>query len=136
AATAPSPPTVPTAFVQAALLNLRSGPGTDFDVVSQVAAGVALPITGSHPDWPDWWHVTHQEAGGWVYAPLVTTGGPMDQVPLLADGALPVTPDIQTTAASAETGDSGAENSPPVAELQSAPLPDPALEPLRPTLSR
>lgn len=135
-ATATPVPTVPTAFVQAALLNLRSGPGTEFAVVDQVAAGMALPITGSHPDWPDWWQVAHQEAAGWVYAPLVTTGGPMEQVSLLADSALPLSPSTETAAVTGPVQSSVEASPPAVPALPLAPLPDPALEPLWPTLSR
>lgn len=123
------PPTVPTAFVQAALLNLRGGPSTDFGIVAQAAAGAALPITGRHPAWPDWWQVRYQETNGWVYGPLVTTGGPMEEVPLLADAALPA-PALDQPA---NAQDSAALHAVPA---DAAPLPNPALEPLRPTLSR
>lgn len=138
-ATPTPPPTVPTAYVQTALLNLRSGPGTDFDIVTQVAAGAALPITGSHPNWPDWWQVAYAETGGWVYGPLIVTGGPMEQVPRIADSALPgpvntsaepESVDVQATDAAA------ADLSAAVSNIGSVPLPNPAIEPLRPTLSR
>src|SRR5690606_17604379 len=64
AAPAPTPtpypePDVPTAFVEVALLNLRAGPGTEHEIVGQMAQGTALPITGSHPDLPDWWQVQY-----------------------------------------------------------------------------
>lgn len=118
AATAPPPPmeppptptprpepTEPTAFVDAALLNLRAGPSTDSEIVGQAAAGAALPIQGQHPAWPDWWQVRHGEQTAWVYAPLVTTGGPMEQVAVLDDAALPAGAATVMTAA-VVTGDS------------------------------
>lgn len=86
-------PTVPTAFVDAALLNLRAGPSTETEIVGQAAAGTALTIEARHLAWPDWWQVRFGDQTAWVYAPLVTTGGPMDQVALLDDSALPGTAD-------------------------------------------
>lgn len=86
-------PTVPTAFVDAALLNLRAGPSTETEIVGQAAAGTALTIEARHLAWPDWWQVRFGDQTAWLYAPLVTTGGPMDQVALLDDSALPGTAD-------------------------------------------
>lgn len=137
-ATPAPPPTVPTAFVQTALLNLRGGPGTDFDIVAQVAAGTALPITGSHPNWPDWWQVAYADTAGWVYGPLVATGGPMEQVPRIAENALP-SPAISATASEGvevQAAGVAADLSAPAPSIGYMPLPDPAGEPLRPTLSR
>lgn len=142
------PPTVPTAFVDTALLNLRGGPGTDFEVVGQVAAGTALPITGSHANWPDWWQVNYQETHAWVYAPLVTTGGPMDQVPLLADEMVPAleppstnpSMELQADPSAADPSVEAMTTLTTTASVTAAgstltPLPDPAIQPLRPTLS-
>jgi hypothetical protein len=75
--------------------------------------------------------------GGWVYGPLVVTGGPMEQVPLLADASLPA-PVAQTANALASTQlTAPLQITTPgsAAAVDSAPLPDPALAPLRPILS-
>ncbi|MEX1018281.1 MAG: endo-1,3-alpha-glucanase family glycosylhydrolase [Litorilinea sp.] len=90
----PTPePTSPTAFVNVAALNLRAGPGVDFPILTQVTQGAALPITGRHPAAAEWWQVESGGAGGsetgWVHREFVTSGGPMDQVGILADAALP-----------------------------------------------
>lgn len=90
----------PTAFVNVALLNLRAGPGTDYEILGQVAQGTRLPITGSAPAVPDWWQVQFEaDLGGqsgpapaWVYAPLVNTAGPLDQVTVLSEAAVPIAP--------------------------------------------
>jgi uncharacterized protein YraI len=82
-------PESPTAFVTAALLNVRRGPGTDYPILGQLPAGAAAPITGSHPNWPDWWQILFDNEAGWVYAPLVRAAGPLEQAPLLQDDALP-----------------------------------------------
>lgn len=97
---APPPPTptplptpaVPTAYVTVFLLNLRAGPGTDYPILDQLAQGTALPITGHHPTWPEWWQVEYGGQTGWVYAPMVQTAGPLEQVPLLPVEAVPQAP--------------------------------------------
>lgn len=128
AAATPTPrpePDRPTAYVAVSLLNVRAGPGTGHAVVAQFAQDAALPITGRHDAWPDWWQVAHQAGTGWVYAPLVETAGPLEQVAALPDEALPNAglPDAPaTTDAASYTG---------LTRL----LPDPEQRPLSPYLS-
>ena len=74
--------TVPMAYVQATMLNLRQGPGTHYAISAQIPAGTALPIISYHPGWPEWWRVEYGGLQGWVYAPLVQTAGPLDQIPI------------------------------------------------------
>jgi len=78
------PPTVPTAYVNTTLLNLRAAPNTESEIVGQVPSSVALPISGKDPAIPDWWQVTYNGSTAWVFGDLVTTGGPMDQIATLA----------------------------------------------------
>lgn len=86
----PTPePTVPTAYVNTSMLNLRAAPSTDAEIEGQVTSGAALTIVGQHSKWPDWWQVDFNGSTAWVYGPLITTGGPMDQVATLTDDALP-----------------------------------------------
>ena len=73
-------PDEPTALVQATLLNLRAGPGTDYPILAQIPAGTALPITGRAPAQPDWWQVRTEQAEGWVYGPLVQALGLLEEV--------------------------------------------------------
>lgn len=81
-------PDVPTAYVQVALLNLRSGPGTEFDLAGRATAGAALPIVGRDPARPNWWQVRTMTDNGeqtvWVFGDLVRTAGPMAGVPAVA----------------------------------------------------
>jgi len=80
---APEPePDGPTAVVEVSLLNLRAGPGADYELVGQAAAGAALPISGRHPHIPRWWRVKTADGNGWVYAPLVRTTGPLTEIPM------------------------------------------------------
>jgi hypothetical protein len=108
--------------VEVALLNLRGGPSTDFPVVGQAPSGTALPITGRDPKRPDWWQVGYEEENAWVYGSLVATGGPIEQVPLVEGAALPT--------------DGAAMLAAPLPAGGLDPLPDPAMQPLLPYLSR
>lgn len=78
-------PDTPTAYVQVALLNLRSGPGTEFDLAGRATAGTALPIVGRDPAYANWWQVRTTTDNGeqvvWIFGDLVRTAGPMDGVP-------------------------------------------------------
>lgn len=74
-------PDVPTAFVMVSLLNLRSGPSTHFQILGMADLGAALPIIGQDKNWPEWWQVDYNGQRGWIFAPLVETAGPMNQVP-------------------------------------------------------
>lgn len=78
------PPTVPTAYVNTALLNLRAGPNTEAEIVGQATNGTALLISGQDPAFPEWWQVNYNGSAAWIYGPLVTTGGPMEQVTVVA----------------------------------------------------
>lgn len=75
--TATSPPPtstpvpLPLAQVQAAIANLRSGPGTNYDVIGQVKQGVQILITGRSEN-RDWWEVQNPERGvAWIAGGLV-----------------------------------------------------------------
>lgn len=78
-------PTVPTAFVtSSAGLNLRSGPGTDYEILTVLPSGASLPITGHDPAFADWWEVADNGQTGWVNAGLIQTEGPMENVATVA----------------------------------------------------
>lgn len=93
------PPTEPTAYVNTALLNLRAGPNTEAEIVGQVASGLPLTISGQDPAFPEWWQVTYNDSTAWVYGPLVTTGGPMEQVQQITAAPL-----AQVSAATTQDG--------------------------------
>ena len=80
---------MPTAYVTVSLLNLRSGPGTEFDVVTMAAVDEALPIIGQDENWPEWWQVDYNGQTGWVFAPMIETAGPLSQVPNMTALPLP-----------------------------------------------
>jgi len=136
------PPTTLTAFVDADLVNLRAGPGVEYDITGQVAAGAALPIRGRHPAYPNWWQVDAGDGPAWVYAPLVTAAGPLDQAAALADGDVPVLVTAETAAVETvdtETVDTGSDLSliaPRVPSGRAVPLLDPGFKSIHPALAR
>jgi uncharacterized protein YraI len=84
-AAAPQPePDQPTAFVTTAILNLRAGPGTGYNIVGQRTNGAALPITGRAEGDAGWWQVESDGSAAWVSGELVRAAGPLDGVPSVA----------------------------------------------------
>ena len=65
-------------------INVRAGPGVDFPVVGQVQAGQQVTITAKNGD-ATWWQVNLGTQAGWVAASVVSTSGPVDQVPLASN---------------------------------------------------
>jgi hypothetical protein len=60
--------------------NLRSGPGTDFDIAGSLASGASATVTGqaTGTDGLPWWQLA---GGNWVRSDVVTTSGNCDNVP-------------------------------------------------------
>lgn len=54
------------------LVNLRSGPGTEYDIVGALRPGQSLEITGRSLD-AGWWQVAAPEGPAWVAARVVKT---------------------------------------------------------------
>jgi uncharacterized protein YraI len=55
-------------------INIRSGPGTDYDILGELLPGVNARITGKNDD-GSWWQIDYNDAAGWVSAPLVNVQG-------------------------------------------------------------
>lgn len=58
-------------------MNIRGGPGTNYNVIGSANAGQRFPVTGKNPA-GDWWQINFNGQVGWVFAQLVTgenTGG-------------------------------------------------------------
>ncbi len=60
--------------VTSSSVNLRTGPGTVYDVITILASGVAAPITGRVGD-NSWWQVRFGSLTGWVSNTVVTIYG-------------------------------------------------------------
>lgn len=86
----PAPPTGAKVVVNTPLVNARSGPGLDFDVVAVVERGEEFDITGKSAD-GQWWRVCCTADGEtvWIIDQLVDTDGPVDAVPVVDAGDIP-----------------------------------------------
>ncbi len=106
AAQALTEPDTPTVFVQAAILNLRQGPGAGFASIGAVVEGDALPILGQSAlsdgetlDGFRWWQVDTIAGPAWVYGEYVRAAGPLESVPLVEIAA--AAPSVETPAPAA-----------------------------------
>lgn len=80
-----TPEPKPFAVVARPLVNLRAGPGTDFDVLSQAPQDTRLEIVGRN-EAGDWWQVCCVDGQpGWVSDELVAPEGPVERVALAPD---------------------------------------------------
>ena len=69
-----------TALITGAAVNLRSGPGADYDVVGQVLAGQRYPVlAGSAAG--DWWQIDVDGLVAWVSAELASIEGDAAALP-------------------------------------------------------
>ena len=74
--TAPTPTPEPTAapaeVVINSQMNVRGGPGTNYNVVGAANQGQRYPVTGKNND-GTWWQIDFNGQPGWVFAELVST---------------------------------------------------------------
>ena len=76
----------------AQMVNLRGGPGTNYPIVGQSAAGQRLEIVGRNAD-TSWWQVCCiQGKGIWVAASVVSTDGDTSGVVVVQDIPAPPSP--------------------------------------------
>jgi hypothetical protein len=70
-------------------MNVRNGPGTEFDVIGQIAPQKKYPVIGKHVDW--WLVDLGNNQSAWVYAPINETRffGNANPVPDIASPATP-----------------------------------------------
>ncbi len=70
------------AVVNSPIVNVRTGPGTDFDVVTMVERGAEYDIIAKSSDGA-WWQVCCVDgAEVWIIGEYVDTDGPVDSVPV------------------------------------------------------
>jgi hypothetical protein len=86
-------PSVPTAFTQPARMNVRSGPGTEYSIVTSVPQGTAAEILAVGPD-NAWWQVRLPNLAepAWIFRNLTTTGGDLSGLPQLSEDEIPPRP--------------------------------------------
>lgn len=67
-------------------VNLRSGPGTNFNIVGSLSAGMTLPVMGSNNGW---FAVEFNRQLAWAFSGVVNASGPCNNLPLVQPGAAP-----------------------------------------------
>ncbi len=84
-------------------MNIRSGAGTDYDVIGTAEAGQEFVITGKSGS-EDWWRIDFEGQIGWLYAPFVVASN-AEAVPVANATPVPSGPEsLPTTAVQVEPG--------------------------------
>lgn len=52
-------------------MNVRTGPGTNYDIIGVAESGEKFEITGKNAS-GDWWRIEYDGENAWIYAPFVT----------------------------------------------------------------
>lgn len=87
---------VPLAIVEAANVNVRSGPSTDYPPVGNLVAGQSCPINGRNAE-ATWWRLSCTSGlSGWVFGQLLAITGGLDQVPVIQPAPPPTPAPTQT----------------------------------------
>ena len=88
---APVPSATPTGYhlkITRDFLNVRSGPGTDYEIIGQVIEGSQARILGANVD-HSWVIIDFRGQWGWVAAYLAETFGDRNLVPIIQPPATP-----------------------------------------------
>jgi hypothetical protein len=90
------------------VMNVRNGPGTEFDVIGQIESQKKYSVIGKHVDW--WLVDLGNNQSGWVYAPGNVTRfvGNAEAVPDIASPPTP-TPEIILACTPANKNETSAE---------------------------
>ncbi len=97
--------------VTTTITNIRSGPGTTFDILEEVAQGTTMPVTGIDQT-GDWYQVISPNGvEGWVFGELLTIQGDLSTItdgvpapPSATPGPTAVGGTVAPTATAAATG--------------------------------
>ncbi len=111
----------PKAVVNTPLINVRTGPGTEFTIVQTVDRGQEYDIVGKNAS-AQWWNICCINGQSvWIINQFVDTDGPVDAVPVVTPAAGIVAP----TAAPAPVAPQPAQPAAPapVAPVPAAPAP-------------
>jgi uncharacterized protein YgiM (DUF1202 family) len=80
--TTPEPISRPEVRITGRVANTRSGPSTNYPVITQVYASARYDIVGRNRD-SSWWQICCPAGRTvWIYAPLVDAQGYLDSVPI------------------------------------------------------
>ncbi len=84
------------------VVNLRSGPGTDYSIIGQLTAGNYLVITGMSGD-GTWYMGDYFGQQAWVFTGVVGINGPCSGLPVVQTSAQPSQPSAPPTATTASS---------------------------------
>ena len=114
----------PTAVLQRERMNVRSGPGTNYGVVTSLALGTHLEILALNPA-GDWYQVKvpGQDEAGWILARLTSTTGTVGDLPHLTAEQLPAPPVVESAPAAQTAPVAAQATSAPAAVVANAPPP-------------
>lgn len=95
AVASPTPEGV-TATVKNGSLNVRRGPGTNYDVVGRLRQNDVVQVVGVSPA-GDWLAITFVQQQGWILANLVSINGALNTVPIVEPPPSPTPPPATDT---------------------------------------
>lgn len=122
----------PRAVLNDDLINLRRGPGVEFDPLGIGMRGDEFEIVGKSPA-GDWWQVCcFQEQSVWISTQFADVSGPVDTVPAAAVGGAAPAPAEPPTATPAPPAAPPAPAE-PAAPVEQPAAPPPPTEPAEPT---
>lgn len=76
------PPPIEASLIAPGTINIRSGPGTNFDVIGTLNANVSIPVTGRNAD-DTWWQIEINNGSiGWVSDTVVQVSR-VNNVPII-----------------------------------------------------
>jgi len=93
----PAPTATPSGYhlrITRDFLNVRSGPGTEYDIIGQVIEGTLARILGANVD-HSWVIIDYRGQWGWVAAYLADTIGDRNLAPIIQPPATPTPPPPQ-----------------------------------------
>ncbi|MCC7447996.1 MAG: ABC transporter substrate-binding protein [Anaerolineae bacterium] len=86
----PSPTIVGVVCTPRNALNVRTGPGTNYPLISpQLRRGEAVQLIGASADFT-WLVITHRQQQGWISASLCTIAGDVRSLPVVAAPPTPI----------------------------------------------
>lgn len=100
ATAAPLPTATPTGYhlrIKSEVQNVRSGPGTEYDIIGKIIQGTQARILGATID-HSWLVIDYRGQWGWLAAYLVDTFGDRNLVPIIQPPATPTPAPTSTTA--------------------------------------
>ncbi len=94
-AASPTPEGV-TATVKNSSLNVRRGPGTNYDVIGRLRQNDVVQVIGISPA-GDWVEISFAQQQGWIVTNLVTINGSLTTVPIIEPPPSPTPPPATAT---------------------------------------